>query len=571
MSQSISTPRSRRGVPPETPGSARSNTSFASTTIDRATLEDRIEDLELETHDLKRQIAAERERRRSKSTFLLLQQQQEQEQHQQQYASTSSSAALSLSYMDPMGKDANGIKQVLLSRLKKMDDEALTRLLTASSDGLVGFIASAKSSNGENFADADNEAGEGLTVYSVLDASLVPSKSVGVEGLGSASDIDRRLLDYNSGKTSSSSKGMTGGGGGGGIAGEVGAVRHAKNVNAFLKDREKRTNALLESLLHFTYFDLQELDQTNSPWTSRHDGDENGRTRHIRINGNMARLFTVTINFDVVEHESTSSSSPSSSSATSIVGSSPQIHNLRVDMPTWLSEIFDSRHRLYSKLVQRNDLPGIFLMLRTMIPLISLRRNLFTSLMESYTDLVRDHVRNWERENGLDFAPYHPPNSNYGTTSSSSTFRKKTASTDDESLARSLILPEQAESLILTNKNKASLTIRFAIMWNRFGHAIPSITAIPWIPEALLNPTVQTFLDGFQDEFQHLIKTALAQDGMIGLPDQDQDDEDEDEDGLDGIVGRFGILPGLHAVIKAFFGLENNHLSIEQDSSLEQE
>nr|CDI51120.1 hypothetical protein BN887_02079 [Melanopsichium pennsylvanicum 4] len=363
MSQSISTPRSRRGVPPETPGSARSNTSFASTTIDRATLEDRIEDLELETHDLKRQIAAERERR-----------------------------PLSLSYMDPMGKDANGIKQVLLSRLKKMDDEALTRLLTASSDGLVGFIASAKSSNGENFADADNEAGEGLTVYSVLDASLVPSKSVGVEGLGSASDIDRRLLDYNSGKTSSSSK-----------------------------------------------------------------------------------------------------------------------------------------------------------------------------------DLVRDHVRNWERENGLDFAPYHPPNSNYGTTSSSSTFRKKTASTDDESLARSLILPEQAESLILTNKNKASLTIRFAIMWNRFGHAIPSITAIPWIPEALLNPTVQTFLDGFQDEFQHLIKTALAQDGMIGLPDQDQDDEDEDEDGLDGIVGRFGILPGLHAVIKAFFGLENNHLSIEQDSSLEQE
>lgn len=491
------TPSRRRGtLPIETPGSARS----ISSATDRSTLVVRVEELDLEVHDLKRQIAAERQRRRDSSLG----------------ASTSASAgaSLSLQYIDP-SRDAGRVKQVLAEKLKQMDDDALTALLTASSAAL-----------GRLFVDQEH-AVEGDSAWLVMDAGMVPSKSVGIEGTGSGSDIDRRLSQNETG-----------------VAHQLSAARHANSVHSFLKDRQARLNPLLDALTKFSHLDIDQLDQTSSTQTQ----DAGGRRRTIRMSGNFARLFAIGISFHVVEDSS---------------DSSPQIQQLQLDLPDWLKRTLDAPNRLYTKLLKRNDLPAILLMLRTMVPLCSLRRNLFTSLMESYTDLARDHVRSWERENGIEFTPYHPPATT--TTSKPSSMRKFSARNIDENIAISLIRPSAAESFTLTNKSSASLTISFTIGWNRFGHAFPHITAKPHVPASKLDSTSRAFLTGFESEFTHLLRVAIAQNAIIGLPDKDEDEEDQIEPG----VGRWGINAAIHATIRAFFKIQDDAASDRSDDDPE--
>lgn len=459
---------SRRRPPASTPGSARSVASTsANTTLDRSTLNDRIEDLELECHDLRRQVNAERERRKRPASV-----------------EDAEEGSGNLVFIDPTGRSKVEIKAVLLERLKGMDDDALTSLLTATTRGLVGLIG-----------------GKGLE--GGLDPAIVPSKSVGIEGTGSGSDIDRRLSEQKEREE-----------GKGGLKDELVKTRHVASINAFLQDRQKRTTALINSLTAFTHLNIDTLDQVSTSPTSR----------SISILGSFANLFPLDIRFDVVEQDPILS---------------PRINNLKVLLPSWLSTTLNAHNNLFSKLQKRNDLPSILLMLRTMIPLIALRRNVFTSLMESYTDLVRDHVRSWEDEHGVDFTPYHP---------SSSSSRKRRGM--DEALAKSLITPTAAERLVLRNKTGASLTLHFVIEWNRFGHASPSISAKPNIPRDRINATNTAFLETFADNFQHLLKVAIAQDGIVGLPDHDAEDGE-----LDTQVGRWGVMPAIHATIRAFFGL----------------
>ncbi|SPO20736.1 uncharacterized protein UTRI_00212 [Ustilago trichophora] len=515
--------RSRRGQLPETPGSARSTTS-ANTTIDRGTLLDRVEELELETHDLRRAIAAERERRRASSSSS-----SSSGTRRDRFARDGGSS-LALRYFDPNSSSGDVVKEKLMEKLKRIDDEALTTLLTGSVGGLAGFIAtSGGSHNKENQHKEENLA---LTVLDV--ATMVPSKSVGVEGVGSASDIDRRLLLQAQSRRDGGKQRR------GGVEAELSHHRHAKNVQSWLQVRQRRTNSLIDSLVKFTLLEIESLTQTDSP-TNLQSAEI--RQRHITISGTFAHLFILNIKFDVFEDSSSLQS--------------PQIQNLQVTLPTWLETTLNRNAGLYSKLIKRNDLPAILLMLRTMIPLVALRRNMYTNLMESYTDLVRDHVRAWETQTGIDFVPYHPPSSSSSasfSSSSSSSARKRNghAQKGDEALAKSLIIPDLSETLVLKNKKGASLTLQFTIRWNRFGHASPHIVAIPNVPERLTNATNRTFLQAFQTEFDHMLKVALAQDGLVGLPDIDQDDE---EDELGPESGRWGVMVVIHATIRAFFGL----------------
>lgn len=507
MSQSTptQTPSRRRALPIETPGSARSTTSAT----DRSTLLDRVEELDLEVHDLRRQIAAERQRRRPPSSS--------------SSSSSTSATSLSLRYIDPT-RDAERLKQVISEKLREMDDDALTALLTASSVALGRLVAGKQ---------GEEEAG--ATALVVMDAGLIPSKSVGVEGTGSGSDLDRRLAASS-----------------GSLASQLSATRHAHNINSFLKDRSSRLTSLLDSLVKFSHLDIDSLDQTET-------GSKQSRT--IRLSGNFARLFAISVKFDVVEEAATSS---------------PQIQRLQVTIPDWLRETLDGSNRLYSKLLDRNDLPAILMMLRTMVPLLSLRRNLFTSLMESYTDLARDHVRSWESQHGVDFTPFHPTPPSSSTTSAGSSSssgnaagtRKPPAKNLDESIARSLIHPQAAQTFTLRNKSSASLTLVFTIRWNRFGHAFPDISATPHVPDSKLDATSRAFLQGFQAEFGHLLRTAIAQNGIVGLADKD-DDDDDDEEEQDAMVGRWGVNAAIHATVKAFFRIQDDESAESAESDQE--
>lgn len=465
------TPSRRRGQPIDTPGSARSTSSAT----DRSTLIDRVEELDLEVHDLRRQIAAERSRRRRP-------------------APSASSTSLSLRYMDP-SLTATSLKHALAEKLKQMDDDALTSLLTASSVALGKLIA----------GNAQVESS-----WLVLNAELIPSKSVGVEGTGSASQIDRRMGES--------------------LEEQLGEKRHASSVNAFLRDRQSRLTSLVEGLAKFSMLHIESLDQTDV-------GGQGGRKRAIKIDGNFARLFPLKIHFHVVEEDATSS---------------PQIQDLQVDIPDWLRTTLDTPNNLFARLISRNDLPAILLMFRTMVPLLSLRRNLFTSLMESYTDLARDHVRAWEHTHSTDFTPFHPNTSN--------NTRKQIL---DPSISRSLIHPTAASTFTLKNKSSASLTFHFHIRWNRFGHAYPDITASPHIPPSSSTPTTTAFLQTFEQEFAHLLKTSIAQNSIIGLPDKDEEGEEEEAHEVE--VGRWGVSAAVHATIRAFFRIDEDDAESEDE------
>ncbi|ETS63433.1 hypothetical protein PaG_01716 [Moesziomyces aphidis] len=441
MSQTPTQTPSRRRAAVDTPGSVRSNTS----TSDRSVLLERTEELELEIEDLRRAIASERERRRST-----------QRQLEKQRATDAT---------------RDEVRTTLLEKLRQMDDDALTALLGASVQSLARVIAGADSA------------------WVAVDAGLVPSKSVGVEGTGSASDIDRRLALSAQG-----------------VQHELHRTRHAASVNQWLNDRQRRSNALVQSLAQFSYLDIDTLDQASS-----------SERRSIHLAGSFARLFPIDIRFVVDDS-----------------GSSPAIQHLAIDIPSWLSTTLNTPHALFSRLLKRNDLPAVLLMLRTMVPLLSLRRNMFTSLMESYTDLVRSHIRAWESSHGIDFAPWYPPG----------TSRKRASSRVDETLGRSLIATD-AETLVLQNSHGASLTLRFRIVWNRYGHAVPQLDAEPNVPAGLMDPTATAFLQQFDHEFKHLCKVAVQQDGIVGWQDEEQDQA----------VGRWGLMPALHATIAAFFRL----------------
>lgn len=531
--------RSWRGQLPETPGSARS-TASANTTIDRGTLLDQVEELELETHDLRRAIAAERERRRAASSSSF----SSSGTRRDRFARDGGSS-LALRYFDPSSSSGDVVKEKLMEKLKRIDDEALTALLTGSVGGLAGFIANSRGSH--NKENQHPEEKLGLTVLDV--ATMVPSKSVGVEGVGSASDIDRRLLLQAQSRRDGGKQRR------GGVEAELSHHRHAQNVQSWLEDRQRRTNSLNDSLVKFTLLEIENLTQTDSP-TNLQSAET--RQRHITISGTFAHLFALTIQFDVFEDSSSLQS--------------PQIQNLHLTLPTWLETTLNRNAGLYGKLVRRNDLPAILLMLRTMIPLVAWRRNMYTSLMESYTDLVRDHVRAWEAQTGVDFVPYHPPSSSSTSSSarnSSSSARKRTGQAQkDEALAKSLIIPNQAETLVLQNNNGASLTLQFTIRWNRFGHASPHIGAIPSVPDRLTNATNRALLQGFQEEFHHMLKVALTQTGLVGLPDVDEDDE---EDKLGPESGRWGVMVVLHATIRAFFGLDRDGDAESTESALGEE
>lgn len=502
------TPSRRRPVTVETPGSARSTTS----TTDRATLQDRVEDLDLQVHDLRRQIAAERQRRRTSTAKL--------------HASSSTSSDSQLAPLDPHARrNAAQIQEALRAKLKQMDDDALTALLTASNQGVARWISQTRPTQ--------------AAAWCMVDAHLVPSKSVGVEGTGSGSDIDRRQLLLLDSETGDAAPGTA--------VGKRGRTRvqealrehkHAASVHAWLQDRQRRSSMLLEGLRQFSYLEIDTLEQTEATAPT---GGANRRSRSVHISGNMAKLFPLSIHFEVVEEESGSCTSP-------------QMQKLKVTLPDWLVTTLDTPSKVYSKLMRRNDLPAILLMLRTMIPLLSLRRNVFTALMEQYTDLVREHVRAWETEHGLDFTPYHA-----GSVSSS----HRTKSWVDEALGRSLIVPSVAETLVLQNKSGASLTLGFSITWNRYGHATPHISATPHVPSQLSDSTSSAFLRGFHAEFQHLLTVAIAQNAIVGLPDYD----DTHDDQLDPAMGRWGIMPALHATINAFFALDPPHSDHSDHSS----
>ncbi len=412
-------------------------------------------------------------------------------------------------------------------------------------------------------AGAGGNAEEGLrrTAWLGVDGSLIPSKSVGVEGTGSGSDIDRRLRLQLESFTTQTNKDKNRRETAEGLDKELSRVRHATSINEWLNDRQRRSTALIQGLVAFSHLEIDSLEQSDRNFQTRdRDGDGGSRSRNVHIKGNIARLFAIDIRFDVIEEDTHPSSGLGSGG-----GRSPEIRNLQLKLPSWLESTLNSQHSLYTRLLKRNDLPSILLMLRTMIPLLSLRRNLYTSLMETYTDLVRDHVRAWERENGVDFAPWHPPSSTSSSSSGlalGSSKRSTQSSGVDEKLARSLII-SSAETLTLTNRKGSSLTLTFTIVWNRFGHASPEINAVPTVPSEFKHATSTAFLQTFEQEFQHLLKVAVAQDGIVGLPDHD----DEHDDEPDPVVGRFGVMPAIHATIKAFFGLDAAESSEEESAS----
>lgn len=79
--------------------------------------------------------------------------------------------------------------------------------------------------------------------------------------------------------------------------------------------------------------------------------------------------------------------------------------------------------------------------------------------------------------------------------------------------------------------------------------------------------TTTAFLRDFQAEFHHLLKVAVAQNAIVGLPDHDAEHEHDEQ--LHPSVGRWGIAPAIHATIKAFFSLHQEDASAS--SSMEQE
>ncbi|PWZ02865.1 hypothetical protein BCV70DRAFT_197125 [Testicularia cyperi] len=509
MSQSTPTAtplRRQRAV--DTPGSARSTLS-ASTSTDRATLVDRIDDLELSIRDLKRQINAERERRSTAS----------QRQLEKRRAISGSDSASSLS---SFGLTEAEVRERVLEKLREMDDDALSALLTASTQNLARFIIGSDTSS-----------------LLTINPMLIPSKSVGIEGVGSGSDIDRRLRSAFALPSKRERDRMQQEGG---DPRAVQKAAHARSINEWLLDRQKRTEALVRSLSQFTYLEIESLTQTDKSVGRRGGGREGNEltesaTRTVRIKANMARLFPLEIGFDITDDASLGS---------------PQITRLSVDLPTWLESALNEGSNHLARLIRRNDLPAVLLTLRTLIPMISLRRTLFTTLMQQYTDLARTSVLSWEEEHKTQFQPWSPDSR-----------QRPSAKKVDDVVARSLIVPSASETFILQNSRKASLSIVFRISFNRFGHAVPNITLQPSIPRNLRTPTIDALLDTFEQEFQHLLATSLGPPGIIHLPDLDDDSPNP-------LVGKFGLLPPISAVIHAFFGIPTDTSSLEEEESDEQ-
>ena len=104
------------------------------------------------------------------------------------------------------------------------------------------------------------------------------------------------------------------------------------------------------------------------------------------------------------------------------------------------------------------------------------------------------------------------------------------------------------------------------IRWNRWGYATPNITVTAEVPGKMLDARSRSFLDGFEEEVQHLLKVAIAQDGIVGLPDKDEEEEQVDEAG-ENVMGRWGVAPALNAVVKAFFGLESEESASGSEES----
>jgi hypothetical protein len=306
-------------------------------------------------------------------------------------------------------------------------------------------------------------------------------------------------------------------------------------VNSWLRDRQKRTGALVNGLEQFTHLELESVVQSETDADRVRGGA--GR-RHVHIRGTMARLFAVDVEFDVVE------------GVAGAGAASPEISHLRVGLPAWLEDTLNGERNHLARLVRRNDLPAVLLTLRTLVTLAAVRRNTFAALMERYTALARAHVRAWEAASRVAFQPWHPR------------ARSRTSAPDDL-LARSLLLPSHAQTLTLRNHNDAALTIHFRIHFNRFGHATPELSLQPHVPDHLITPAAAPFLTSLDSHFQHLLKVAVSQkDGLVQLPDTDTDAETDDA------AGKFGVLPPLHATIQAFFGLQRqpaHRQALDQD------
>lgn len=120
--------------------------------------------------------------------------------------------------------------------------------------------------------------------------------------------------------------------------------------------------------------------------------------------------------------------------------------NLEIKLPTHLEAALGSAH--LARIRANADLPALLLSLRTMAPLLAVRRDLFAHLASRYPRLVAQ-----------------PP-----------------PAPEEQDQDHNALF--QLNTLSLANDTRASLAVRFDIRFNRYGHARPALDLLVAGPPA---------------------------------------------------------------------------------------
>ncbi|EPQ32338.1 uncharacterized protein PFL1_00534 [Pseudozyma flocculosa PF-1] len=505
-----------------------------------------VDDLDRQVRDLRAQLAKERDARRKAS---------ERSRQKRRAASSGSLQELVAAWTgtdagDDAVRDEVEVKKTLETRLSRLDDESLTALLTLSTSALVRLIS----------------GGETTASVLAIPTLLVPSKSVGIEGLGSGGEIDRRLAKVEGGDAATRKRkrpplGIQVVRGGPDQDDEderdvpgsdtvVEARQRAKQalwMNDWLEGRKVLNQRLLSHLADFTYLDISTLTQRTKP-PSRAEAETDTTIRSVHLTGTLSDLCDLTLRYDVHEPASPSSSSSVDGTLASLASRSPQMRNLSLDMPPALRHALSANNHLARTLRQAN-LPALMLSLRTLLPLARLRQALYSNLAQRYPHLVPSSARN-----GKLWSPPPPVDGGDGSGKNKDKIRVQ----DADVLAR-LVDPGRAEQLVFTNARKASLELTFAITFTRHGHAYPSILLVPSLPAPLSSSTstqTQTLLDSFAQRFQHLLSYLTSpqrrRDAAASLAANNDNDQEAAQQ------QRVGIQAAIVAVVDAFFAIESS-------------
>ncbi|KAN0066182.1 hypothetical protein ACQY0O_000276 [Thecaphora frezii] len=486
-----------------------STSSHASTSRSAASdLERTVVDLERQLDELRSQLAKERQSRRLAT----------ERSRQKRRAATASLDELVASWTGQAHAAADDVEMRLRlqSKLETIDDEILTALLTLSTASLAKLVA----------------GGETTAAVLAIPTLLVPSKSVGIEGVGSGAEIDRRLAyDLNEGTAATNTPPL-------GIEAAAGREREHQDrpgsdpvstarqratqamwMKQWLQQRRYRNDRLLTHLSRFTQLHITSVTSKTAA-ASRAVADVIIRT--VQLQAQLSDLCPLSLRYDI--HEP-APSTPQTSKST------PQMHNLSVVLPPSLSAALAPNRHL-ARTLRHANLPALMLSLRTLLTLASVRKRMFAELRKRYPHLVGDAQRH--------APPWSPPQ--VAASRDAAPPRVK-----DESVLASLVDPRQAERLVFVNHRKATLTLTFTIAFTRHGHAHPSFSLVPSLPPSLVDAApVQALLDSFKQRFDHLVRYLTSH--RRNLISQHQDDDDDTQ------RLKTGVLTAVIAIVDAFFG-----------------